>query len=44
MKNQIVQIKQVKDLLQQGKKVFVKTINNQFTRITNYVEKGKLKT
>lgn len=42
--SQIVKIGEVKQLLKDGKKVKVKTINNEFTEITKFIEKGILKT
>ena len=39
-----VKIKEVKELLRQGKKVKVKAINDQYYDITNYIDKGMLDT
>ena len=39
-----IQIKDVKKLLSEGKKILVKTKNNEYTNITNYIEKGVLDT
>ena len=40
----IIKIKEVKQLLAEGRKVSVRTVNNEYTNITRYVEKGILKT
>jgi len=39
-----ITVGEVKSLLQNGKKVKVKTLNNEYTSITNFVEKGILDT
>ena len=40
----IIKVKDVKKILEQGKRIEVKTLNGQYTNITNYIEKGKLDT
>lgn len=44
MEEKEVQIKQIKQLLAQGRQVFVESINGQFKQVSKYVQKGKLKT
>lgn len=44
MVEKIINISEVKELLAQGKEVFVQTINNDFTKITKYIDKGVLTT
>lgn len=44
MIKKIIKISEVQGLLNEGKKVRVKTINDEFTNITNYIEKGLLDT
>ena len=44
MKSKIITVGEVKNLLQQNKTVKVKTINDEYTKITDFVEKGLLDT
>lgn len=44
MKTRKIKIKEVKELLDQGKIVKVKTTNNEFTEIESYLDKGYLPT
>ncbi len=40
----IIKVKDVKKILEQGKRIEVKTLNGEYTNITNYIEKGTLDT
>lgn len=44
MVERIIKISEVNQLLSAGKQVFVQTINNEFTRINKYIDKGILTT
>lgn len=39
-----IKIGEVENLIKSGKKVYVKTIGNEFTQITDYIHKGNLQT
>jgi len=42
--SQKIKIGEVEDLIKSGKKVYVKTLGNEFTQITDYIHKGNLQT
>lgn len=44
MEEKEVCIKQIKQLLLQGKQVFVESVNKQFKKVSKYIQKGTLKT
>lgn len=44
MEEREVYIKQIEQLLLQGKQVFVESVNGQFKKVSKYIQKGTLKT
>lgn len=44
MASQSLQIREIENLLQDGKKVFVKSLNNEYTQVSRFINKGVLDT